>query len=48
MTIDFAGICNMEEDRIKNAKTNYQMLQTLTHITSEEIDLLTAKKCIFR
>lgn len=38
-----AGICNMEEDRIKNAKTNYQMLQTLTHITSEEIDLLTRK-----
>lgn len=38
-----AGICNVEEDRIKNAKINYQMLQTLTNITDEEIDLLTHK-----
>lgn len=38
-----AGKCNVEEDRIKNAKINYQMLQTLTDITDEEIDLLTAK-----
>lgn len=38
-----AGKCNMEEDRIKNAKINYQMLQTLTDITDEEIDLLTQK-----
>lgn len=38
-----AGRCNMEEDRIKNAKINYQMLQTLTDITEEEIDLLTRK-----
>lgn len=38
-----AGRCNMEEDRIKNAKINYQMLQTLTDITEEEIDLLTQK-----
>lgn len=38
-----AGRCNMEEDRIKNAKINYQMLQTLTNITPEEIDLLTQK-----
>lgn len=38
-----AGICNIEEDRIKNAKINYQMLQTLTNITDEEIDLLTKK-----
>ena len=38
-----AGICNVEEDRIKNAKINYQMLQTLTDITDEEIDLLTKK-----
>ena len=38
-----AGICNVEEDRIKNAKINYQMLQTLTNITDEEIDLLTYK-----
>lgn len=38
-----AGICNTEEDRIKNAKINYQMLQTLTNITDTEIDLLTQK-----
>lgn len=38
-----AGKCNVEEDRIKNAKINYQMLQTLTDITDEEIDLLTQK-----
>ena len=38
-----AGKCNVEEDRIKNAKINYQMLQTLTNITDEEIDLLTQK-----
>lgn len=38
-----AGRCNIEEDRIKNAKINYQMLQTLTNITDDEIDLLTRK-----
>ena len=38
-----AGRCNIEEDRVKNAKINYQMLQTLTNITDEEIDLLTKK-----
>lgn len=38
-----AGKCNVEESRIKNAKINYQMLQTLTNITDEEIDLLTQK-----
>lgn len=38
-----AGICNMEEDRIKNAKLNYQILQTLTDITDSEIDLLTGR-----
>ena len=36
-----AGRCNIEEDRIGNAKINYQMLQTLTDITDDEIDLLT-------
>ncbi len=36
-----AGVCNVEEDRIRNAKINYQMLQTLTDITDEEIDRLT-------
>ncbi len=38
-----AGICNIEENRFKNAKINYQMLQSLTDITEEEIDLLTKK-----
>lgn len=38
-----AGICSQEDDRVKNAKINYQMLQTLTDITDEEIDLLTRK-----
>ena len=38
-----AGKCNIEEDRIKNAKINYQMLQTLTNITDDEIDILTQK-----
>lgn len=38
-----AGRCNIEEDKIKNAKINYQMLQTLTNITDDEIDLLTHK-----
>lgn len=37
-----AGRCNIEEDRIKNAKINYQMLQTLTDVTEEEIEKLTA------
>lgn len=32
-----AGYTNLEEDRIRNAKINYQMLQTLTDITDEEI-----------
>lgn len=38
-----AGRCNTEEDRIKNAKINYQMLQTLTNITDDEIGLLVSK-----
>ena len=38
-----AGLCNAEEDRIKNAKINYQMLQTLTNITDEEIDQLVSR-----
>lgn len=33
-----AGFTNLEEDRIKNATINYQMLQTLTDIKDEEID----------
>lgn len=38
-----AGLCNIEEERIKNAKINYQMLQTLTDITDEEINRVAAK-----
>lgn len=37
-----ACICNMEEDRIKYAKINYQMLQTLTDMTGEELSELAA------
>lgn len=33
-----AGICNMEEDRIPNAKINYQMLQTLYKATDKDIE----------
>lgn len=32
--------CNEEEDRICNAKINYQMLQTLTDMTDDELSLL--------
>jgi hypothetical protein len=32
-----AGICNMEEDNISNAKINYQMLQTLYDASDAEI-----------
>lgn len=35
-----AGICNMEEDYISDAKINYQMLQTLYDATDEEIEEL--------
>ena len=38
-----AGRCNTEESRIKNAKINYQMLQTLTNVTDDEIKLLASK-----
>lgn len=38
-----AGKCNIEEDYISNAKINYQMLQTLTDITPNEIQRLTLK-----
>ena len=40
-----AGLCNIEEEYIKNASINYQMLQTLTDITDDEINTL-AKKSI--
>lgn len=32
-----AGICNMEDDYVPNAKFNYQMLQTLHDLTDEEL-----------
>ncbi len=38
-----AGRCSPEEERIKNTRINYQMLQTLTDITEEDIRLLTQK-----
>ncbi|MCM1100160.1 MAG: hypothetical protein NC079_00585 [Clostridium sp.] len=38
-----AGICNREEQRGRNAKINYQMLQTLTDVTDEEVDLITRR-----
>ena len=38
-----AGLCNIEEERIKNAKINYQMLQSLTDITDDEIESLCNK-----
>lgn len=33
-----AGVANVEKDRIKDTTINYQMLQTLTDITDEEIE----------
>ena len=38
-----AGYTNMEEDKIKDATINYQMLQTLTDITDEEINSIIEK-----
>lgn len=38
-----AGLCNEEEDRIPDARLNYQMLQTLTDITDTELKRLAAK-----
>jgi arsenate reductase-like glutaredoxin family protein len=38
-----AGKCNEEEDYFEDAKTNYQMLQTLTDITDEELSKLAHK-----
>ncbi|GAV11303.1 hypothetical protein [Paenibacillus sp. NAIST15-1] len=37
-----AGMCNEEEDVIGNAKLNYQMIQTLTDITEDELIELTS------
>lgn len=38
-----AGKCNEEEDFLPDAKLNYQMLQTLTDITYEELGIIAAK-----
>lgn len=38
-----AGICNMEEDVFEYAKINYQMLQTLTDLTDDELKALCSK-----
>jgi len=38
-----ANICNEEEDFIMDAKTNYQMLQTLTDITDDELEKIAAR-----
>lgn len=35
-----AGICNLEEDEISNSVINYQMIQTLSDLTDEEIKSL--------
>lgn len=37
-----AGYTKIEEDRIRNAKINYQMLQSLTDITDDEIAEITS------
>lgn len=36
-----ACYCNIEEERIPNSRINYQMLQTLTDMTEEEINKIT-------
>lgn len=38
-----AGVCNVEEDVFEYAKINYQMLQTLTDMTDDELLALSAK-----
>ena len=38
-----AGYTNIEEDKIKDATINYQMLQTLTDITNDEVDKIIEK-----
>lgn len=38
-----ANFTNLERDKIKNASINYQMLQTLTDITDDEIKALASK-----
>ena len=38
-----ASVCNIERDHIKNAKINYQMIQTLSDITDDELIKLSEK-----
>lgn len=38
-----AGICNVEEDRIPNAKINYQMMQTLVDMNPTELKTIAKK-----
>ncbi len=38
-----AGICNEEEDEFSNAKINYQMLQTLSDMTEDELKIVCDK-----
>lgn len=38
-----AGICNEEEDYIGNTKLNYQVLQTLTDVTDDELKYIANK-----
>jgi hypothetical protein len=38
-----AGKCNEDENYVRNAKFNYQMLQTLSDITDDELNIITEK-----
>lgn len=38
-----AGLCNIEEERIPNSRLNYQVLQTLTSATDEDIEKISKK-----
>lgn len=38
-----AGVCNEEPNRIKNAKINYQMMQTLIDISDDELKEISTK-----
>ena len=38
-----AGVCNVEEDRIKNSRINYQEMQTLTEMTDKDLNEISNK-----
>lgn len=42
-----AGKCKVEEDVFPNANINYQMIQTLTDMTDEEIETVSKRSCDF-